>query len=68
MGAEVEVEPFMPDHGHAPPRRAVVMELDDGRYRAEPVTFHMNGFFTVEVVVIAEDKSQQSVQFGFCIP
>jgi len=66
-GAQLPLDPQMPDHGHGSPREAVVKELGDGEYHAEPRALIMPGYWTVEVSVRLDDASPESVSFGFCV-
>lgn len=67
-GAQMTLNPQMPDHGHGSPREPVVTELGDGEYRAEPISLFMPGYWTVDVSVTLDDQPPESVQFGFCVP
>lgn len=68
LDAQLTLNPRMPDHGHGAPREAVVTQLGDGRYRAEPVALFMPGYWTIDVSVSVGDDPPESVQFGFCVP
>lgn len=65
--AQLTLNPQMPDHGHGSPREAVVEELGDGQYRAEPIALIMPGYWTIEVSIALADEAPESVQFGFCV-
>lgn len=65
-GAAIEVIPFMPEHGHGTSRTAVVEELGEGVYEADPVNFNMLGVWDTTIEVEAGDVSD-SVSFLFCI-
>ncbi len=66
LGAELTLDPQMPDHGHGSPREAIVTELGDGQYQAEPISLFMPGFWQIEVA-ISVGELKESVQFGFCV-
>ena len=68
LGAQLTLNPQMPEHGHGAPREAVVTELGNGRYLAEPVALFMPGYWSVDVSVTLGDEPTDSVQFGFCVP
>jgi hypothetical protein len=67
-GAQLVLDAKMPDHGHGSPREAVITELGEGRYRAEPVALFMPGFWTIDVSVSVQDEPSGAVHFGFCVP
>jgi hypothetical protein len=46
-GAQVEVDPEMPAHGHGSTESPQVEALGGGRYRAFPVTLHMPGHWVI---------------------
>ena len=73
LGADLVLDPRMPDHGHGAPRQPAVEELGDGQYSVEPVALSMQGFWTIDVGVLlmgepVSDPPAESVQFGFCVP
>jgi hypothetical protein len=49
--AKVEVEPWMPGHGHGSPETPVVAEDGDGMYTVTDVVFSMPGHWEVRVDV-----------------
>ncbi|MFW6049549.1 MAG: FixH family protein [Myxococcota bacterium] len=50
QGASLEVEPWMPGHGHGSPEPATVAELGDGAYAVE-VFYNMGGYWELTVDV-----------------
>jgi len=72
VGAEVEVTPYMPDHGHGTGIEAVVTPDPDldGRYQAVPVNLFMPGLWQVTIQATpaggtAVDRDE--AVFTFCI-
>ncbi|GMV15646.1 MAG: FixH family protein [Myxococcales bacterium] len=52
-GAALQVEPWMPAHGHGTSHEPVVSELGDGEYRAEKIDFMMPGHWELRIAVTA---------------
>jgi hypothetical protein len=50
-GCSVEVEPFMPAHGHGANQPVVVSDLGDGSYELTPLNLFMRGLWTVDISV-----------------
>lgn len=48
-GATLEVEPWMPSHGHGSPETPKVVGHGDGMYEAFPITFNMPGPWEIGV-------------------
>lgn len=65
-GADVEVTPFMPDHGHGTPITTDVTEMTGGNYEGKPVNLWMPGLWEVTVEV-TKDAQMDEVVFSFCI-
>lgn len=59
--ASIEIEPWMPGHGHGTPTVPVVEALGDGKYRAEKIDFMMPGLWELTVGVHVGDLSDTFV-------
>jgi hypothetical protein len=66
VDAELEVKPYMPDHGHGSPIQAVVTESTTvtGEYEVAPVNLWMPGLWQI----IVDRTPAEQVIFAFCIP
>lgn len=66
VNAQLEVKPFMPDHGHGSPIQAVVTESTTvtGEYAVAPVNLWMPGLWQI----IIDRTPAEQVIFAFCIP
>jgi len=63
----VTVTPFMPDHGHGTPIRAVVTPSDTaGEYSVAPINLWMPGLWRV-TVALSDGSPLDSIEFFFCI-
>ncbi len=60
VGADLQVDPFMPDMGHGVQDAPVVTEAGQGVYRAT-WTFSMPGYWEVELTVDAEPGVDRGV-------
>lgn len=60
-GAEIEIEPWMPAHGHGSSTKPVVTELGEGKYRADSVTFTMPGTWELKIDVEASSVADSFV-------
>lgn len=67
VGANITVQPFMPDHGHPSPRQSIVTEMGNGVYHVDPVNFSMRGYWEVRTQIQAGDVTD-NVVFKVCIP
>lgn len=67
-GATIDVQPFMPDHGHGTSLDAVVVPASSGKgeYSISPVNLWMPGLWQVTLHVEAAELSDDVV-LGFCI-
>lgn len=61
-GAEIEVEPWMPSHGHGASVTPVVKELGSGAYHATELDFAMPGHWEIQI-----DVAARSVQDSFTL-
>ena len=50
-GAELEVEPWMPGHGHGSPQVPSVTEEGDGEYLVENIYYSMPGYWELHIDV-----------------
>ncbi len=70
-GATVNVTPFMPDHGHGSPIKAITSELSTpagaGQYRVTPINLFMPGLWQITVAVQTGSGTSDSAVFPFCI-
>lgn len=55
-GAVLEVEPWMPAHGHGTSHEPVVSELGGGEYRADELDYMMPGYWELRIGVIAGES------------
>ncbi len=67
-GADLQVTPFMPDHGH-PSAKTVRIEPTGvpGQYELSPINFWMPGLWETTIDV-ASPSGNDVVVFRFCIP
>ena len=66
-GLAVDVEPYMPLHGHGSPDTPEVTDLGNGDYRVAPLTFQMPG--TWEITIDVEDGGvHEQVRFEIDVP
>ncbi len=65
-GANITVEPWMPEHGHGSDSQASVSEQSAGMYHANPVDLHMAGVWDT-TITIEKDGQSDSVHFVFNI-
>lgn len=56
----VDVDAGMPQHGHGMSRLARVTKLDDGRWRAEGLRFHMIGAWELDFDVAKGAKTERA--------
>lgn len=63
-GADVEVTPSMPSHGHGSDRTPSVSETAPGVYRVENVSLQMMGIWEIAIDITA-DGTTDSVAFRF---
>ena len=65
-GAFVEIEPFMPGHGHGTFPRFSASDEREGGYDMEPFNLFMPGYWEMRVTVVGAGP-RESVLFDFCI-
>ena len=65
--AQLNVVPFMPEHGHGSSKKPVVTPLGAGRYRLAPVNFMMPGLWETTIQINLADKRKDKVVFRFMI-
>ncbi|WP_394841493.1 FixH family protein [Pendulispora brunnea] len=66
-GADIEVVPYMPDHGHNPPTKVLIAKKDNGTYELSKINFFMPGVWWVTINVTLSGAAD-SVRFAFCLP
>jgi hypothetical protein len=67
-GATVKALPFMPDHGHGSPAKAVITPLADaGQYKVTPLYLFMAGLWEITLNVTTAAGAQDAVVFRFCV-
>jgi hypothetical protein len=67
-GAAINVQPFMPAHGHGAGKPVnVAPEASPGQYRLSPVNLWMPGVWETTILVTSPAASDEVV-FRFCIP
>jgi hypothetical protein len=68
-GADWELFPWMPDHGHGSPTPIVVTESETpGEYVLDPVDLFMAGRWTITMTLsLPDDGGEDEVEFAFCI-
>ncbi len=60
-GAQIDVEPWMPAHGHGSSTEAVVHEVGEGLYEVEDLSFSMPGIWEVRIDVAFDDRDWERV-------
>lgn len=60
-GASIEVEPWMPHHGHGTEAVPVAEELGDGDYKVGNVVYTMSGMWELRTEVQAPDVEEHIV-------
>lgn len=64
----IEVEPFMPDHGHGTTVPAAVTPMGDGVYELDPVNLFMPGLWEITLrAVDGDDTTLDTVVYKFCV-
>jgi hypothetical protein len=67
-GATLKVLPYMPDHKHGSPAKAVISPLTDpGQYKVTPLYLFMAGLWEVTFDVTTASGMQDAVVYRFCI-
>lgn len=61
VGAQVEVEPWMPGHGHGSPEEPEVIEEGEGKYLISNIFYNMPGDWELRVDVHADEKTDHFV-------
>jgi hypothetical protein len=61
-GLTLDVDGWMPNHGHGMLRRAAVEDLGDGQYRVRGMLMHMGGLWELRVAVAWRETSDESFQ------
>jgi hypothetical protein len=64
-GADVRIQPWMPDHGHGPASVGAESE-DAGTYTMEPFDLFMSGLWEISVKVGPTASPDHEVKFTFC--
>jgi hypothetical protein len=64
--ATLSVSLWMPEHAHGSLKATLIEALDDGQYRAEPLSFHMPGIWEV-TLRIESDAASDQVTFDTCV-
>lgn len=65
-GLEIEVEPWMPHHGHGSPSEPTVEEMGEGRYRIRSVDFSMEGEWELRIL-LTQGENQDRIVAAFRI-
>lgn len=65
-GATITVEPWMPEHGHGSDSEAVVEDVGQGRYVADPVELQMRGTWDTTITIVQGDVTD-TVHFVFAV-
>jgi hypothetical protein len=63
----VEVQPWMPDHGHGTSVGAEVTQRDDGELHIEPINLWMAGLWEVRFLVTLEDDVVDTAVLTVCV-
>lgn len=66
LSDDIEVEPFMPDHGHGTPIAVEITEQDDGEYLLSPVNTFMPGLWEINLSVDSDELTSDFL-FSVCI-
>lgn len=67
-GVEVEITPWMPDHGHGTAAPITIEALGGGLFTATGIDLFMVGYWEVHIDVSAPDGSwSDRATFGFCV-
>jgi hypothetical protein len=69
-GLELDVYPYMPDHGHGSPKQVTVEAAGAaGTYTLTPVNLSMSGLWTVRIKLVDPGTSTEldRVTFAFCV-
>jgi len=67
-GLGIDVNPYMPAHGHSTPIEAVVTPTGDpGEYTLDPVNLFMPGIWEVTLELSSGGSAVDSVVYTFCI-
>lgn len=60
-GASIEVEPWMPHHGHGTESVPVVTELGEGEYEVANVVYNMSGMWELRTELTTPEHSDRVV-------
>jgi hypothetical protein len=68
-GLTIEVDPFMPDHQHGTPVKALVTPTGaPGRYQVTPVNLFMAGLWQITIDMKTATGLRDRAVFSFCVP
>jgi hypothetical protein len=67
-GMEVEITPWMPDHGHGTAAPITIEDLGGGEFTASGIDLFMVGYWEVHIDLTAADESwSDRATFAFCV-
>jgi hypothetical protein len=66
-GMELDVTPYMPDHGHGTSIVPQITDMGAGEYSVTPLYLFMGGIWEVTIEASDGDASSDSAVFTFCI-
>jgi hypothetical protein len=64
--ATVSFALWMPEHAHGSLKAVLVDALDEGQYRAEPLSFHMPGIWEITIQIVTGTTSD-ALMFETCV-
>jgi hypothetical protein len=64
----IEVQPWMPDHGHGTGVPAEITHLGDGEVHFDPLRLYMNGLWEVRFTITFADGASETLVIGVWVP
>lgn len=64
-GCEIDLVPFMPEHGHGSPKQPDTIDLGDGIYQVTDIVFTMPGLWSMEFTVACNNGDREQLVYEF---
>ena len=66
-GCEIDLIPFMPEHGHGSPKTPTLLELGGGEYELSDIIFTMPGLWSMEFSMTCADRAVEQALIDFTL-